>query len=211
MVEEQQQPWSLAQTQAFFSERAATWETKYGHDMPAYAKAVGQLPVPQGAVAIDVGCGTGRAMPALRDAVGPKGAVIGFDVTSEMLEMAVTLGRRAYGALVLGDANRLPLSSASVDVVFAAGLLGHVAQADVVLAELARVARPGAHLALFHPVSRAALATRRGRTLSPDDLLAQPVLRGVLDRTGWRLETYDDAEDRFFAAAQRREEYAGGR
>jgi ubiquinone/menaquinone biosynthesis C-methylase UbiE len=196
--------WSRAQVRAFFAERAPTWETKYGHDMPRYAEAVARTQPPVGGVAIDVGCGTARAMPALREAVGGAGTVIGFDVTDEMLDMARQLGRQEYGLLVLAEAERLPLPPASVDVVFAAGLLGHVATADTALIELARVARPGGRLALFHPVSRVALAARRGRTLGPDDLLAEPVLQHVLSRTGWQLDSYHDGEDVFYARAERR-------
>jgi SAM-dependent methyltransferase len=126
---------------------------------------------------------------------------MGFDVTVEMLETARALGREAYGALAIADAGHLPLSPATVDLVFAAGLLGHVDEVDPVLTEFARVARAGGRLTLFHPVSRAALATRRGRTLGPDDLLAEAPLRAALARTGWRLDEYDDADTRFFACA----------
>lgn len=196
---------SLDEVRSFFAERAATWETKYGHDMPVYAAAVAETGVPVGGTAVDVGCGTARAVPALRDAVGPSGQVIGFDITDEMLAMARSLGRQAYGLLVLADANHLPLPTASVDVVFAAGLLGHVSDVAAVLAEAARVTRAGGRLALFHPVSRAALATRRGRTLGPDDTLAEGPLRAALDRGGWRLDRYDDAEHRFYARALRSE------
>jgi ubiquinone/menaquinone biosynthesis C-methylase UbiE len=200
---DQQTPWSRAETRAFFAGKAATWETKYGDDLPLYADAVARTQPPRGGVAIDVGCGTGRALPPLRAAVGADGTVIGFDVTDEMLAMARQLGRQAYGLLALADADELPLRADSVDVIFAAGLLGHVARAETTLTELARVARHGAHLALFHPVSRAALANRRGYTLGPDDLLAEAVLRTLLARTGWDLRRYDDAHDRFYALAFR--------
>ncbi len=198
-----EQKWGLAETRAFFAERAAAWETKYGHDMPRYAEAVRRTGVSAGGVAIDVGCGTARAMPALRDAVGPTGRVIGFDITVEMLAVARELGRESFGGLVLADAHRLPLPTASVDLVFAAGLLGHVGDVDAVLAELARVARPGAVLTLFHPVSRAALAVRRGRVVTPEDTLSEAPLRAGLGRTGWRLTDYDDGDDVFYARAVR--------
>src|SRR5262249_32120252 len=77
--------WYLTETQAFFAVRAATWDRKFGDDMPAYAAAVAETDIPSGGVAIDVGCGTGRALPALRSAVGPTGTVLGIDVTVEML------------------------------------------------------------------------------------------------------------------------------
>ena len=77
--------WYVTETQAFFAVRATTWDTKFGDDMPAYAAAVADAEVATGAVAIDVGCGTGRALPALRSAVGPSGCVLGLDVTAQML------------------------------------------------------------------------------------------------------------------------------
>lgn len=204
MVEEKR---SRAEMRAFFAERAATWETKYGHDIPLYERAVQRTGPPTGGVAIDVGCGTARALPALRDAVGSRGVVIGFDVTAEMLAVARQLGREEFGRLVLADASHLPLSTGAVDLVFAAGLLGHVDAVDPVLAELARVARPGGRLALFHPVSRAALAVRRGRQLTPQDTLAEEPLRASLRRTGWGLDDYHDGDDVFYARAVR---IAGG-
>jgi ubiquinone/menaquinone biosynthesis C-methylase UbiE len=193
----------LAQTRAFFAAKAATWETKYGHDMPAYAAALAETGPCAGGVAIDVGCGTARALPALRDAVGPAGTVIGFDVTDEMLAVARSLGRRTYGLLLLADAHHLPLSAGTVDLVFAAGLLGHASSVDSVFGEFARVARAGAHLTLFHPTGRVALAARRGRTRGPNEPLDQGPLRAALTRTGWALDRYDDAEQRFYARATR--------
>jgi hypothetical protein len=57
---------------------------------------------------------------------------------------------------------------------------------------------------LFHPSGRAALAARHGRTLSPDEPLSAGRLHRSTQATGWRLTTYDDAVDRFFAVAVRR-------
>src|SRR5262249_45016484 len=77
--------WYLAETRAFFAVRASTWDDKFGDDKPAYAAAVAEVGVPIGGAAIDLGCGTGRALPALREAVGPAGTVLGLDATDEML------------------------------------------------------------------------------------------------------------------------------
>jgi ubiquinone/menaquinone biosynthesis C-methylase UbiE len=153
--------------------RAATWDTKFGDDLPAYAAAIAAAPVPVGGVAIDVGCGTGRALPALREAVGPSGTVLGLDLTEEMLDAARALGRAKHAGLVVADACRPPLTSATVDLVFAAGLIGHVPEVDPVLLELGRVTRSGGSLVLFHPSGRAALAARHGRDLRPDEALAE--------------------------------------
>ena len=50
-----------------------------------------------------------------------------------------------------------------VDAVFAAGLIHHLPPPDHGLIELARITAPDARLAVFHPVSRAALAARARR------------------------------------------------
>lgn len=74
--------WYLPETRAFFSPRAATWDTRFGDDMPGYSAAVARAGIRRGGVAIDVGCGTGRALPALRQAVGSHGAVIAAEICS---------------------------------------------------------------------------------------------------------------------------------
>jgi SAM-dependent methyltransferase len=152
---------------------------------------------------MDAGCGTGRALPHLRAAVGPTGRVLGFDLTPEMLATARRHGRHGHAALALADARRLPLHSGSVDGGFAAGLLPHLPDPGPGLAELARVIAPGGRLVLFHPSGRAALAARHGRHLREDDLLAPDPLRRLLQRTGWWLARYDDGPDRFLAVAER--------
>jgi SAM-dependent methyltransferase len=199
----ERRPWNVAQTRAFFGPKAATWDTKYPDDGPAYAAAVAETAPPAGGVAVDLGCGTGRALPILRSAVGETGVVLGLDVTAEMLQVARSLGRADHAALAFADAVRLPLPGSTVDALFAAGLLGHLADIDAALREFARVTRVSGTLTLFHPLTRQALAARRGRVLREDDPLLEVALRAALDRTGWKLERYDDGVDRFYVRARR--------
>jgi SAM-dependent methyltransferase len=195
--------WYVTENRAFFAAKAATWDAKFGDDLPAYAQAVAEARLPPGGVVVDVGCGTGRALPALRAAVGDAGVVIGLDLTPQMLDVARARGRAERASLLLGDARRLPLRSGCVDGVFAAGLVMHLPDPQAGLAELARVTRPGGRLALFHPSGRAALAARRGRKLRPDEPLSEGPLRESTRRTGWRLDSYDDPPHRFLALATR--------
>jgi len=192
-----------SETQAFFAARAATWDLKFGDDMPAYTAAIMEAGLPAGGTVIDVGCGTGRALPPLRDAVGPAGIVIGVDLTPQMLLAARPRAEASRANLIVADARHLPFATGAVDAVFAAGLLMHLPDIDTGLLELARVTRPGGKLVLFHPSGRAALASRHGRTLRPDEPLAETRLRLAAQRTGWRLSTYDDPPHRFLAIAVR--------
>ncbi|MBV9794506.1 MAG: methyltransferase domain-containing protein [Actinobacteria bacterium] len=171
--------------------------------MPAYAAAIAAARLAPGAVVLDIGAGTGRALPPLRQAVGPDGTVIAIDLTPEMLRHARTVGRAGYAALVVADARRLPFAAAAADAVFAAGLINHLPDPEAGLRQLARVTRPGGQLVLFHPTGRAALAARHGRTLDPGEPLAAGPLQRLTSATGWRLTAYDDGEQRFLAIATR--------
>ncbi|WP_436949245.1 class I SAM-dependent methyltransferase [Streptomyces sp. SudanB52_2052] len=189
--------------QEFFTARAADWDTRFPDDGPAYAAAVAELGLRAGDRVLDAGCGTGRALPPLRAAVGPSGVVVGADLTPAMLREAVRAGRDRDGALLLADVAALPLRPRSLDAVFGAGLISHLPSPAENLRELARVVHPGGVLALFHPIGRAALAARHGRPLTPDDLRAEPNLRPLLAGSGWRLTSYTDEDARFLALAVR--------
>ncbi|MFI6206109.1 class I SAM-dependent methyltransferase [Streptomyces sp. NPDC051041] len=187
----------------FFTARAADWDSRFPDDGPAYAAAVAGLGLREGDRVLDAGCGTGRALPPLRAAVGPSGVVVGVDLTPAMLRAAVRAGRDRDGRLLLADVAALPLRSRSLNAVFAAGLIAHLPDPAGNLRELARVVRPGGVLALFHPIGRAALAARQGRRITPDDLRAEPRLRPLLAGSGWRMTSYADEDSRFLALAVR--------
>jgi SAM-dependent methyltransferase len=87
---------------------------------------------------LDVGCGTGGMLERLRR-IGP---TVGIDAAEEALALA---RKRSSGALVRGDASRLPFHSGSFDLLTSFDVLYHSRIADdaAALAEMARVLRPG--------------------------------------------------------------------
>jgi SAM-dependent methyltransferase len=192
-------------TQDFFEPRAAGWEARFPDDDPLFEAAIGQLHIRPGTRVLDAGCGTGRALPFLRKAVGEAGDVVGADLTPGMISEAAQLGRGSLAHLLVADVMRLPFSPAQFELVFAAGLIPHLVEPQDGLLELARVTRPGGTLAVFHPIGRAALAARHGGVPSEGDALAAARLRRMLEATGWSPEIIDDAADRYLALAVRRD------
>ncbi|MHB9856944.1 methyltransferase domain-containing protein [Streptomyces sp. YIM S03343] len=190
-------------TRTFFTPRAATWEQRFADDNPVYAAAVSAMGLRRGQRALDVGCGSGRALPALRAEVGEEGVVLGADLTPAMLTAAVSEGRAGLAGLLVADACRLPLPSGTMDGIFSAGLINHVPDPPTALREWARVTAPGGVLLLFHPSGRAERAARHGRPLDPDDPLAEDNLRPALHAAGWDLVRYEDAAHHFLARAVR--------
>lgn len=95
-------------------------------------------------VAIDVACGTGD-LAAL--AAGTGARVVGVDFAAAMLA-----GARARGVgaqLVRADATTLPVATASADVVTCGFALRNFVAIPPVLAEAARVLRPGGRLVVL--------------------------------------------------------------
>lgn len=107
-----------------------------------------QLSLQEGATILDVGCGIGQDTQELARAVGPYGRVIGIDSSETMLQEA--RARAAQVQLpteyVLADATLLPFADASFDGCQASRVLGHLHEPIRALAEMVRVARPGARI-----------------------------------------------------------------
>lgn len=85
---------------------------------------------------IDLCAGTGRWMSIGR----AKGAaVIGIDLTAEMLHCAVR--KPGCAAVAVGDLNQIPVRSAAADLAICSFGLSYVASVPAALGEMARIAR----------------------------------------------------------------------
>lgn len=103
----------------------------------AAARAVLGLVPPTARTLLDIGCGTGLVTERLaRTGL----SVHGCDASAAMARRAVA---RVPGGVALGDVRRLPVRDASVDAVTAVWLLHLLPDAGPVIAEAARVLRPG--------------------------------------------------------------------
>lgn len=125
---------------------ARTWGQRFRNatELRLLRRLLGQL-VPAEALLLDVPCGTGRHASAY---VGWGYRVLGLDVSPAMAAYAA--GRTGLTAPafrpVVGEVERLPLASGSVELAVSVRLLRHLPE-DVrydALAELVRVGRRGA-------------------------------------------------------------------
>jgi SAM-dependent methyltransferase len=101
---------------------------------------------------IDVGCGAGGAACAFAARLVPGARVVGFDRDPRLLAIA---GRRAAAQGVedrvewsLGQVGALPVRDGSVDLVWASGVVHHVADQQAAVGELAGLGRPGGRVVL---------------------------------------------------------------
>ena len=147
--------------------------TKFGQGLyPANARAG----LPETAVTASLGCGNPLAMVELREGetvldlgsgggidvllsgqrVGPTGTVYGLDMTDEMLALARENAEKAGATNVhflKGLIEEIPLAAESVDVVISNCVVNLSPEKDRVLAEIARVLRPGGRIGISDVVA----------------------------------------------------------
>ena len=136
----------------------------YDRARPAYPReAAGWLVGRPRARVLELGAGTGKLTDEL---VGLGHEVVASDPLGAMLGHLVS--RHPRVPAVLAAAERIPLRARSVDVVVSAQAF-HWFDADRALPEIARVLRPGGHLALAWNVrdERVPWVKRLGRLVGP--------------------------------------------
>jgi SAM-dependent methyltransferase len=141
-------------------------------------------------VALEVGCGAGTYVRLL---AGLGYRTIGLDYSLPSLVRALEADPGRKGHYLAGDAYTLPGSSGRFDLVVAIGVLQAVSRPEQVLAEAARVLRPGGTL-LIETLNSRSLAARaqrlhaRLRRLPPRVLAYDPaVVAGWLEARGFSI------------------------
>jgi SAM-dependent methyltransferase len=150
-------------------------------------------------VVVDLASGSG---PVARELARPGRTVVGLDLSGEELQLA---RRRGSGPLVRADARVLPFRDGSVDVVTTSLGLVVVQPLATVLAEVARVLRPGGVLAAIAPAVRpmAAADVRQLGQLNAR-LRAKPRFPGPVELTGFKkslllhgMKVVEDKRERY--------------
>ena len=135
----------MSTTLTFDADLASRVETVYAtSDVAATRVTVFRAGSPRnGEVVLDVGCGPGYLTGELGLAVGPLGQATGVDISEPMLGLA---RHRCAGLsqvrLESGDATKLPLDDASIDLACGLQVYCYINELDAALAELRRVLKP---------------------------------------------------------------------
>lgn len=169
-------------------------------------------PALEGAVVLDLGCGTGRDVYVLSKLVGESGRVIGVDMTPEQLAVAekyrdeqaqrfgFSQSNVEFKAGFIEDLEDLGIADESIDLVVSNCVINLSPFKDQVFSEIYRVLKPGGEL-YFSDV----FCDRR----MSDELRADPVLRGeclggalylddfrrMMARHGWESYVFTAIDD----------------
>lgn len=106
------------------------------------------LAVPERKDWLDVGCGTGALIQTIIETENPN-SIIGIDPSLGYTEYAKARIASPRARFEVGDAQSLPIDTASLDAAVAGLVLNFVPQPPRAVAEMARVVRPGCIVAAY--------------------------------------------------------------
>jgi ubiquinone/menaquinone biosynthesis C-methylase UbiE len=148
---------------------------------------------------LEIGCGTGHSLVELAAGVGPKGLVLGLDLSNEMLRWAKANVRKARMAervrLRCGDAAHMSYADESMDAVFMSFSLELFDTPEIaqVLGECKRVLRPGGRIVVVGMSKEGEHEALVGvfewaHRHFPNFLDCRPIyVRGALEEAGFRI------------------------
>jgi SAM-dependent methyltransferase len=109
------------------------------------------LGIPKGGRALDAGAGTGAIARLIAELVGPSGSVVAFDASADRLALGQKIVAEQGVRNVTferGDLYAPPFAPDSFDFVWSEFVFEYLADPDRVLANLAKLVRPGGKLVI---------------------------------------------------------------
>jgi len=113
-------------------------------------KAVRRLDLKPGERVLEVSVGTGTNLPLIAEQIGADGRMVGLDISPNMLARCrqKLRGRGLRADLVEGEAAHLPFADDAFDAVFHHGGIAEFGDRRGAIAEMVRVAKPGARVVI---------------------------------------------------------------
>ncbi len=152
-----------------YRRQAAFYDSAFGSvSRAARLRAAGAINAMEGTRVLEVGVGTGLALPLY----GADKRVTGIDLSADMLARArqrvAALGLTNIEALVEADAEATQFPDASFDIAASMFVASVVPHPRALLAELRRVVRPGGHILFVnHFLAERGLRRLAERGLAP--------------------------------------------
>jgi arsenite methyltransferase len=106
-------------------------------------ETIRQLKLSSGERVLDIGCGPGFLCEEIAEIVGPRGAVVGIDVSTDLIARCNGRKRSQWLSYAVCDATKIDQGDASFDVVVCVQVAEYVPDVGRVFSEAFRVLKPG--------------------------------------------------------------------
>ena len=105
-------------------------------------ETIRHLRLSRGERVLDIGCGPGFLCESMAEIVGPDGAVVGIDISTDLITLCNRRKTSTWVSYEMGDATKLSQSDALFDAVVCTQVAEYVADVDRVFSETFRVLKP---------------------------------------------------------------------
>lgn len=126
--------------------------THHRSKAPEREQMIRDLQLKPGSLVVDAGCGPGLWIPLLASAIGPKGNIIGIDISTEALVTAQRRNaRKLYSQQVQyrqASLEQLPMQPGTADMIFSANVSQYLPDPVHTFAAMGRYLAPGGRLAI---------------------------------------------------------------
>ncbi|MCL5026905.1 MAG: methyltransferase domain-containing protein [Chloroflexi bacterium] len=191
----------------FFDELAPSWEDYISPlDRAAVGTIVASMGILPGDRVLDLGSGTGVAIPALQQWVKHDGRVVALDISGQMLEEARVLHGQVGTSYVQADGSALPFRDETFDALLCNATFPHLRDKDAALREIGRVLRPGGRVYIAHLVGRErtnAIHRNAGGVIGQDLVPDADEMKLMLEAAGFSDVTVADEPARYVAVGRR--------
>jgi arsenite methyltransferase len=106
-------------------------------------ETIRHLNLSAGEKVLDIGCGPGFLCEGMSEIVGRDGAVVGIDISRDLVGLCDRRKHPTWLSYEVGDATKLNQPDASFDVVVCTQVAEYIPDVDAVLSEAFRVLKPG--------------------------------------------------------------------
>ena len=137
---------------AYFDRHASSWDEmlRYHERVSDLLEVMSWFNLAEGHWVLDVGTGTGILLPQIRQAIGSKGMLVGFDFSFKMLEKA-KLRQCPWGEILINaTVESLPFQSGIFDQIICFSALPHFPNKLKALLEMVRILKSGGDLYIAH-------------------------------------------------------------
>jgi ubiquinone/menaquinone biosynthesis C-methylase UbiE len=107
------------------------------------SETIRQLDLSSGERVLDIGCGPGYLCESMGEIVGPRGAVVGIDISTDLIALCNQRKTSAWLSYAISDATKVNQADASFDVVVCTQVAEYVPDVDRLVSEAFRVLKPG--------------------------------------------------------------------
>jgi ubiquinone/menaquinone biosynthesis C-methylase UbiE len=107
------------------------------------SETIRQLNLSIGESVLDIGCGPGYLCESMAQIVGRNGAVVGIDISTDLIAVCNRQKASTWISYAIGDATELSQADASFDVVVCTQVAEYVPDVGRLLIEAFRVLKPG--------------------------------------------------------------------